>query len=241
MRVYQAIVSVDLKNVRRDPLLPWAAAVPLFVALVLRAGVPPLADWLRASAGLDPDRYHALLMSFLVMIAPSMVGMVIGFLLLDERDEQILAALQATPLSLRTYLSYRVGAPLILGLAITLIAYPVAGLAPVHVPDLLAAALLAAFNGPITALFLAGFAENKVSGLALVKVLNSLNVLPVVAYFVEMPWQLAAGVIPAYWPMKALWSAAAGQGYLHIAVAGFGVNVTALLLLARRLNRKRLR
>jgi fluoroquinolone transport system permease protein len=46
-------------------------------------------------------------MSFLVVVMPALVGMVIGFLLLDQRDDQTLAALQVTPLTLNGYLIYR--------------------------------------------------------------------------------------------------------------------------------------
>ena len=52
--------------------------------------------------------------------------------------------------------------------------------------------LLAACAGPFTALFLVTFAENKVTGLALIKILNTVNMLPVLAYFVPEPWQWAA-------------------------------------------------
>ena len=40
-----------------------------------------------------------------LMTAPGIVGMVVGFLLLDERDERTLSALRVTPLSMRRYLA----------------------------------------------------------------------------------------------------------------------------------------
>ena len=238
MRVWRSMASVDLRNVRRDALLPWMAAVPLVIALLLRLGVPALSRWLRAEFGFALEPYFPLLMSFLVMTAPGMAGMVTGFLLLDERDEQVHAALRVTPVAFGTYLSYRIATPLFLGLVATLVAYPVADLAPVPFPDLLAVALLSAFAGPITALFLAAFAENKVSGLALVKVVNTVNMLPVLAYFLAEPWQFVAGVVPAFWPMKALWLAAAGRGLVWCTAGGFGVNLAVLLLLLRRVHAK---
>lgn len=39
-------------------------------------------------------------------------GVVTGFLLLDERDDRTLTALQVTPLPLRAYIFYRVTVPI---------------------------------------------------------------------------------------------------------------------------------
>jgi hypothetical protein len=57
---------------------------------------------------------------------------------------------------------------------------------------------------------LATAAPNKVAGFAVVKLLNVINLLPIVAFFAPPPLQYVAGVLPAFWPMRALWSAAAG-------------------------------
>jgi fluoroquinolone transport system permease protein len=169
-------------------------------------------------------------MSGYVMTAPGMVGMVIGFLVLDERDARTLTALRTTPLSLRQYLAYRVALPLLLGTASTLIGYPLTGMTPLALSSLLPIAIVAGLSAPILALVLAIAAPNKVAGFAVVKVMNAVNLLPVVAYFVSRPLQFAAGVSPAYWPMRALWSAAAGESYgAHLVI---GTVISALALLA---------
>jgi fluoroquinolone transport system permease protein len=229
-----ALARVDLANVRRDSLLLWAAVWPLIMALVYRFGVPPLADALARGAGFDLTPYYGLLMGFFLMTAPALVGMIVGFLLLDERDDRTLAALLVTPLPLSTYLWYRVTAPLVAGILATLACYPIAGLAPIAVVDLLFIAGLASLTGPITALFLVSFAENKVAGFALVKIINLVNVLPIGAYFLDLPWQLVGGLVPGFWPMKMLWLATAGEGYHGYGLAGLVVNVVVLWLLLRR-------
>jgi hypothetical protein len=40
-----------------------------------------------------------------------------------------------------------------------------------------------------------------------VKVLNAVNLLPIAAFFLPLPLQCIAGIIPTYWPMHAPWSA----------------------------------
>lgn len=64
------------------------------------------------------------------LTAPDLVGMVIGFLLLDERDTQTLDALRVTPLSMRRYLAYRISAPLLIAKVTTLFGYRLVALTP---------------------------------------------------------------------------------------------------------------
>lgn len=235
---YRSQVSVDLRNVRRDDMLVWVAGAPLLLALAFRFGLPPLSRLLDRELGFDLAPYHGLLMSFFVLMAPTMVGWVIGFLLLDERDEGSLTALLVTPMPLSGYLLYRTALPLLAGFVVTVAGYPIAGLAPLPFRDLVAISLVASLNGPANSLFLAAFAQNKISGLALVKVLNTLAMIPIAAFFVSSPWQAAAGIMPTYWPMKMTWRAAAGQDYALYAFPGLAVYGIVMLWLLRRFTRR---
>lgn len=230
--IVRTAAPADLKSVGRDDLLAWILVIPFVIALLFRWGVPLLTDWLLETWAFDLRPYYDLLMSFFVLMAPSMAGMMSGFLLLDERDNRTLWALAVTPMPIGGYLLYRLLMPLLAGFLVTLIGYPIAGLSPIPLQALLIIAFVAALNGPVTALFLASLAPNKVAGFALVKVLNTINMLPVAAYFFEMPWQLCAGIVPAYWPMKMLWETAAGNSYIFPGIAGvvIGGGVTLLFL-----------
>ena len=84
-------------------------------------------------------------------------------------------------------------------------------------------------------------APNKVAGFAVVKVMNSVNLLPVVAYFVPRPLQFVAGILPPYWPMRALWSAAADESFGTYLVLGTVISGLALLLAAWLFDRRLLR
>ncbi|MDE3000629.1 MAG: hypothetical protein OXU79_16275 [Gemmatimonadota bacterium] len=219
---------------KRDRLLVWMAAMPVMIAALYRFGLPPLADWLLDVHVFDLRPYYPLLMSIYVMTAPGLIGTVIGFLLLDERDDRMLTALLVTPVPDVEYLAYRLAIPLASGFIVTIVGFHLIGLVPVPLFDLTAVSLLASFNAPITALALAGFAENKVTGFALVKILNAITMIPVVAFFVASDWQIVAGLVPTYWPMKMFWLAASGEGYLSYGFAGLAVNAVAAAMLLKR-------
>jgi hypothetical protein len=172
------------------------------------------------------------------MTAPGIVGMVIGFLLLDERDARTLSALRVTPLSMREYLVYRILLPLVGGTASTLVGYPMIGLTALPFTTLLAIAAVAGVSAPLLALVLASAAPNKVAGFAVVKVLNGVNLLPIAAFFLPVPLQYNAGVVPTYWPMRALWSAAAGEPYLVYLSIGAITAAIAVGLAARVFERR---
>ena len=234
LAIARALWPVDLKNIRRDAGLIWFPIVPLVVALIIRWGVPAAARYANAQWSFDLTAYYPLIMSAFVLMAPSVIGMVIGFLLLDERDDQVLTALLVTPIPLNGYVRYRVALPLVLGLAATLLGYPIANLLPINPVDLLAVAALGSLTGPMFALVLAAFAPNKVAGFALVKLLNAASMLPIAAFFIGTNWQLIAGVFPSYWPLKVFWLAAQGQPYGGYLALGLAVNLLALWLVWQR-------
>jgi fluoroquinolone transport system permease protein len=237
----RTLIHADSRMLRRDPLLGWILVLPLGLALLLRPLMPRVQEALLEGTGFDLTPYYPLVMGGFLMTAPGMVGMVIGFLFLDERDARTLTALRTTPLSMREYLAYRVALPLVLGTASTLIGYPLTGLTPLPLTSLLPVVVVASLSAPLLALVLAVAAPNKVAGFAVVKVLNTVNLLPVVAYFVPRPVQFAAGVFPTYWPMRAFWSAAAGESFAVYLAVGAAVSALALLMAAWLFDRRLLR
>lgn len=240
-RAISALIGADSRLLWRDPLLAWMLLVPVGLGLLLRALLPAGREALVAAGGVDLAAYYPLIMGGYVMSAPGIVGMIIGFLLLDERDARTLAALRVTPLSVRRYLAYRTSVPLIAGIATTVACYPVAGIVGLPFGTLVAIALVAGLWAPLLALILATAAPNKVTGFAVMKVLNSINLLPIAAYFLPVPLQYAFGVLPPYWPMRALWSASAGDGYGWYLVLGTVSGVVAIVAAAALFERRMLR
>lgn len=222
-----ALLQADSRLLWRDPLLGWMLLLPVGLALLLRVLIPR-AGALLAPSGVDLALYHPLILGGYMLTAPGIVGMVVGFLLLDERDSRTLLALRTTPLSMRRYLAYRIALPLAVGTASTLIAYPLIGILALPFPTLVSIALVSGLSAPLLALLLATAAPNKVAGFAVVKVLNSVNLLPNAAFFLPVPLQYAAGILPAYWPMRAFWSAAAGDPYGMPLAAGTATGLIAI-------------
>lgn len=229
----RALGPIDAKSVVRDSLLRWMLLLPIAMALLMRWGVPAVADRLLAEYGFHLETYYTLITSFMVMISPTFVGVVIGFLLLDQRDDGTLAALQVTPLSLSGYLLYRIVIPMLLGVALTIVVIPLVGLVEIQPLGVLVVGLAAAPLGPLYALFLVGFANNKVQGFALMKAAGILSWPPIIAYFVPLVWQWVMGIVPTYWPVKLFWMLDGNESgwwpYLVVAIVYQGLLMWLLL------------
>jgi fluoroquinolone transport system permease protein len=235
MRGVLAFSRNDVRNVRREPFLIYLAIVPWVMVLLARTAIPELTRWLAESSGFDLARLYPLLVSFFfIMEIPMIVGVVMGLLLLDERDDGTLIALQVTPVSMRGYAIYRMALTVALSAIHILICTPLTGLMPLSsLPRLIPIALLASLFAPLLALVMAAFAGNKVEGLALMKAFGILMVGPVAAYFIQSRWQLLLGVLPSYWWAKAYWATgAAGSMWLYL-MAGTVYHVLLMVWLFR--------
>jgi len=167
-----------------------------------------------------------------------LLGAVVGILFIEERDEGTLLALQATPLSLRSFLGYRLLAGMGLSVAFTLISVPIAGLVSVSLLEMLAAALLASLAVPLVALSYAVYLQNKVQAVTAMKLVQAWGGLPVLLYFAPTPWQWIGSVPgPLYYSMRLFWSAAEGQAEWWLILPGLIIPGAALLWLLRRFER----
>jgi fluoroquinolone transport system permease protein len=241
--VLKGLGPIDARSIGRDALLRWVILLPLLIALLARWFLPLLLQQVESIVAVDLRPYYPPLMAYiLLLLVPNLVGFVTGFLLLDQRDDRTLYALQVTPLSLNGYLIYRLTMPVILSFLLTLIVLPLSGLVPLNMPLLLIAAISAAPMAPIFALALAALSQNKVQGFALMKMSGIVLLPPLAAYFIRSDWQLLLGLVPTYWPAKILWAAqdwlaggSAAPLWFYF-LAGLAFQLLFLLLLARRFN-----
>ena len=233
---FRSLGPIDSRNVTRDPMLRWLAVLGPGFGLVVRFAVPRVADTLDQQFEFHLDAYYPLLMSFLPLVAAGMAGTVVGFLLLDQRDDQTMTALLVTPLSLGDYLRYRVGVLMVVSAVFGAAITPLAGLSETTPLQIGVAAVTAAPLAPIYALFLGTFAANKVQGFALAKVVGVVFVPCVASYSVTGTWQSVFGIVAHYWALKVFWlfdDGAAGGALVH-ALIGVAWQGALLLLLAQR-------
>jgi len=236
IRILRWLGQGDLLNTIRDPYLKWMIIIPFILALLIRLLLPELTGWASPMVNIVP--FYPLVMALIVVFVPLLYGIVIGFLVLDERDEGTLNALKVTPVSMRRYIAYRVSAPMALSFITTLIAYPLAGLISVDWQLLIIVAALASLESPFIALVFACFAENKVQGFAIQKMLGTVLMALLVAFLIDPGWEFIFWALPTYWPVKAFWEGSAGgHGFWLYVAAGIIVHAALISALLWRFNK----
>lgn len=220
-------------------MLKYFALVVPFMSLILRLILPLLINGLKSSMGFDLEPYYMLIVSlYIVMLLPMLFGILIGFMLLDERDEMTLLAMQVSPLSIERYMLYRITTPMLLSYPFLLISIPIIGVGGLDWSAIFWAALVASFFAPIMGLLLPLFANNKIEGFAIMKSIGGVFIAPIVAYFIKGPWQYVFGIFPTYWSVKVLWLSQDGISYWLQTILGIVISILYITILLRKLRKK---
>jgi fluoroquinolone transport system permease protein len=232
-RALRVLAPNDVRLIWRDGFLLLVLVVMPLVCLGFRWLVPYLtgvvAEWV------ELERYYGLILAYILGQQPVLLGFVVGILFIEERDEGTLLALQATPLSLRSFLGYRLLAGMGLSVVLTCIGVPLAGLVSVSFLELLATAALASLAVPLVALGYAVYLQNKVQAVTSGKLVQGWAGLPALLFFAPTPWQWIGSVpVPLYYPMRLFWSAADGRPEWWLILPGLIVPGAAMLWLLRR-------
>lgn len=190
----------DARNIVRDRLLVYTAfLIPLIIIIITRLVIP----WL--SENIIPlEQYYSLLFMLMVILIPMMFGFTTGFLIMDERDENLLTVLRVMPISRSAYLIYRMAFMSILSLIYILLFPVLTGLIEVEFIDYLPIGLLLALFTPVMGLIANIVANNKVQAFAVFKLLGGVFFLPLFAFFIDSDLKYVLGVIPNFWTFIAL-------------------------------------
>ncbi|MCZ6617879.1 MAG: hypothetical protein O7E57_07075 [Gammaproteobacteria bacterium] len=238
IRAMRVLVPGDLRLIWRDGfLLIFIVFVLPCACLVFRELVPYAGELVVEWVDLEP--YYGLILASVVIAGqPVMLGFVIGILFIEERDEGTLLALKASPLSLTSFLGYRLLVGMGLNVVLTTIGVYFAGLVSVSLFEILAASALASLGVPLIALFYAIYISNKVQAIMLLKPVQIWGGLPTLLFFVPTPWQWIGSVpMPLYYPMRLFWSAADGHAEWWLILPGLIIPGVAVFWLLRRFER----
>lgn len=239
MTINKQIIVGEWRQIARDPLLKWLFLFPIVIAAAYRFGIPELSTWVMNQWQIDLSAYYILLLSILPALIPSIIGMVTGFSLLDQRDEGSLNALLVTPMQLEGYLRFKMAVPMLLSLPLNIICLWFADLVDLSLAQLLLASISPLLLAPFIALLLAVVASNKVEGLALTKVFSTVIFPPVLAWFFPAWWNWLFGLLPTWWPMKAFWTAIESLPSAVLVVAlGLLVQMAWIVFFWRKLTRR---
>ena len=191
----------DLKLILRDSTLVMAVFGPLAVTALLFF-LPAIETLIQNKLSFDLTPYRLFITCFLSLIPGMLFAMIYGFIILDERDEDVIDFISVTPLRMEGYLAYKLVMPMLLGAGFFLFIIFAAGLIQFNAIHVLGVALMVAMEAAIGTLFLVTFSENKVEGLAFAKLLGIMY-LPIPLVFLwNSGWHWVSAFLPPFWIAK---------------------------------------
>ena len=183
----------DLRNIVRDKILLILFMVPMLNIACLYYLLPVVVEKFPVLGA-----YTSVVLAVFCSVTAVTPAYVISFIMLDEKDENLLTVMRVMPISPLYFIFYRMGFTVLFGFAgvlLTLLCF--AGDHPV--PVLLGLSLLFALMAPIATLGIVTFANNKVEGVTMLKGINFMMMLPLLAFFISSSWKFVLGIIPVYW------------------------------------------
>lgn len=196
------IMAADSKRILTDPFMLFMYVAPWLTAI----GVKLL--WLHLSQHYPdwPLEDYEFLMSVAVALMVSLnMGIVLGFQLLEEKEQGVFKAIAVTPLNHSRYLLYRFMLVMVISTLLAYISHIILNFYQVQSMYLLMVLALAAMQVPLQALIISSFANNTVEGFAAMKATGFLLLVPllIVQFISDNSLSWLAGIFPYFWVIKA--------------------------------------
>jgi len=191
-------VRSDFKLIKREPMMLFLILLPILLivifTLIKQIGIGLIEDLLK----IDLSQYRPYIDVMAVMIEPLMIGTVLGFLMIDEKDARILQLLVVTPIGFGGYLKKRMLMPSIL-CAIYTFALIVSMGIKLPYTIMMAVILMGILESLTIGFAIMTLAEDKIKGLTMAKGLSGLIVFAFADLIPVQFIKIIAYGVPYYW------------------------------------------
>lgn len=196
----------DLKQIIRDPIMAILMVAPLLLIVAFKLMVLFLAPFILTRFGFDFSPWLNYLFVFVVMMCGALLGIVTGFMMIDDRDGKIAELMSVTPLGRGGYLFNRLLFAATLTVFYSILSYYVLDVVQLPPLALLVVFLLSSNYSIIIGLLIFSFADDKVKGLTFAKAINSLSLFAFTD-LLGLKWlTVLSWFFPPYWITKVVQS-----------------------------------
>jgi fluoroquinolone transport system permease protein len=232
MRKYLSLLKYEFKTLLKDPMSLFLVFFPYVMLFLLGYLLPAILE--RTTTPDSNGATITLLIAFVTMLAIGgyMGGVLLGFSLLENRDEKTLLNIAVSPVTVSGYTIFKIIYSYVIGVFGNIIM--VGGLAlffkdryvvwyqgieiglldKFTFGNILVFSVVSALFVPMIALVMPMIAKNKIEGFAMVKMGGLLVMIPILALLdAFLDWkQYLLGIVPLFWPVKALLNLALSSG-----------------------------
>lgn len=233
-------IIYELKKWLRDPMMGFLLVYPIIIAVAVRFGVPYAEEQFKFPLA----SYYHVVISVVMLLTAAVTGAIIGFSVLDDRDDKVLFAIDVSPVSFDAFMSFR----FVLSFALTyiscILAILIIGFIEIPLYAMLLVPVTISLFSSVSAMFINFFASNKVEGFAMMKAGAMIIVFPIVSMFFTDFKEFFFGFEPNFWAVKALSAAMLPDVDFNLGFWGYYpvgiIFVVALNVLAYKIFKKRI-
>ncbi len=189
----------DLKQILRDPVMTVLMVAPLMLIIAFKLILLFLVPFIQNLIDFDFLPYLDYVFVFVVIMCGAMLGIITGFMMMDDRDGKIAELMSVTPLGKGGYLFNRLFFAAILSVVYGILSYYVLDIVELPVITILFVSLLSSNYSIIIGLLIFIFADDKVKGLTFAKAINTLSLFAFTDLFALKWLTVLSWFFPPFW------------------------------------------
>jgi hypothetical protein len=189
----------DLKRLYREPVMALLFLTPIIVTVVFMLILSYIVPIINNYVVFDITNYYPYILAFGLLIAPGILGIVMGFMMIDDKDVHIVELKSVTRLGKNGHIIIRLTLIFIFTFIYTIFTYIVLGIYLISIGTLLFLTVLLSIYGSLIGMILSNIATDKVKGLTYAKALNILSLFAL-GDLVPVQWiRVMCRLFPTYW------------------------------------------
>jgi len=210
--MYKLFIISELKKWIREPLTRFILFYPLVFGLIGRYLLPHF----EKTSDFVIEPYADVIVVALTLMMPLVFGAMIGFSILDDRDDHVLSSVKVTPLGLDKFFSFRLIMIYLASTGACMFVILFADIGGLDLKAVTAVSFLASISAPMTGLFINAFASNKIEGYAVMKAFGAVIFFPIISLFFLDAKELFFAWAPGFFPAKGISSLIRGEEILYL-------------------------
>lgn len=218
----------DWKQISREPMMMILFLCPLLIAIVFRLLAEFLLPFVFEHFQLSFSPYKPYALTLALTFCPLMLGVVMGFLMMDDKDAKIIELMSVTPLTRRGYIQNRMAFTGFATIVHTSLCYVIMGQYIFGILSFIAMLFILCMLAAAVGLVFFSIADDKVKGLTYAKGLNLIVVFAFADLLKGNFIKVSASLFPTYWIAEIVQQPDQTGGFLAAAASG----VAWLLLIA---------
>lgn len=195
-------VISDFKQLIREPMMLILFLAPILIAVVMRLLYVFLIPFIERFISFEIALYDSYILSMVLLFSPMMLGVVMGFMMLDDKDAKIVELMSITPLGKSGYLKNRLSFILIPSIIYTFINYLIMQIYIIDFATLAYISVLSSLLAIVIGLVFSSVATDKIKGLTYAKGLNLLIIFAFGDLFKGNAIKYLSSAFPTYWVSK---------------------------------------